>query len=197
MARARRIHQNVYLVGGAGLSDDPTDCCVYLIDFSGKLVLIDAGAGRSVGTIAHNIMELGLNPMDLSLVVVTHAHIDHVGGLSQIREQYGAKLAAHGSDADALKKGDDARTAASMYGVKLAPIEVDERLEGDSGSWSFGDSTLRWLHTPGHTPGSISPYLDIGGKRVLFGQDIHGPFSEKFGSKYEPLARINEQIARS
>ncbi len=195
MARARRVHQNVYLVGGAGISDD-ADCCVYLIDCRGKLVLIDSGAGRSVGTIGHNIMELGFDPMNLTLVVATHAHIDHVGGLSQIKEQYGARLAAHGADADALKNGDDARTAASMYGVRFAPLTVDERLDGETGSWTFGDSTLRWIHTPGHTPGSISPYLDTGGKRVLFGQDIHGPFSEKFGSNMEDWRRsMNKLLA--
>lgn len=181
MARARKVHENVYLVGGPGISHDE-DCCVYLIDFGKDLVLIDAGAGKSVGTLAHNIMELGFDPMNLSLVVVTHAHIDHVGGLIQMRDQYGAKLAAHSLDAEALKNADDAKTAASWYGITLPPIEVDERLEGESGSWTIGGKKLHWLFTPGHTPGSISPYLDTGGKRVLFGQDIHGPFQESFGS---------------
>jgi glyoxylase-like metal-dependent hydrolase (beta-lactamase superfamily II) len=41
---------------------------------------------------------------------------------------------------------------------------------------------LKWLHTPGHTPGSICLYLDRGEERVLFGQDIHGPFLPSFRS---------------
>ena len=79
MARARKVHENVYLVGGPGISHDQ-DCCVYLIDFGKELALIDAGAGKGTGTLVHNIMELGFDPMNLGLVVATHAHIDHVGG---------------------------------------------------------------------------------------------------------------------
>ena len=44
---------------------------------------------------------------------------------------------------------------------------------------------MHCLHTPGHTPGSISLYLDREEKRVLFGQDIHGPFHAAFGSDIE------------
>ena len=46
----------------------------------------------------------------------------------------------------------------------------------------FGEAELHCLHTPGHTPGSIVVYIDRGGKRILFGQDIHGPFLEIFRS---------------
>jgi glyoxylase-like metal-dependent hydrolase (beta-lactamase superfamily II) len=45
-----------------------------------------------------------------------------------------------------------------------------------------GGVNITCLHTPGHTPGSISPYLDRDGKRILFGQDIHGPFLKEFGA---------------
>jgi glyoxylase-like metal-dependent hydrolase (beta-lactamase superfamily II) len=181
MFKGLRIHGNVYQVGGPGLSDDQ-DCCVYLVDFDQELVLIDAGAGWSIDTIIHNISGLGFNPEKLSRVVATHCHIDHVGGLSLLRDRYQSRISAHTHDAEALEKADDRFTAASWYGVILSPLRVDERLEGEAGSWTFGEHTLYWLHTPGHTPGSISLYLDTEGKRVLFGQDIHGPFSESFGS---------------
>ncbi len=46
----------------------------------------------------------------------------------------------------------------------------------------IGEGRIVCLHTPGHTPGSISIILDRDGKRVLFGQDIHGPFADSFGS---------------
>jgi glyoxylase-like metal-dependent hydrolase (beta-lactamase superfamily II) len=130
-------------------------------------------------------MELGFDPINLALVVITHSHIDHVGGLIALRDQFGAKIAVHSLDAEALERADDTKTAASWYGIKLPPISVDQRLEGEQGSWTFGDRELHWIHTPGHTPGSISPYLDTGAKRVLFGQDIHGPFSQDFGSNLE------------
>ena len=45
-----------------------------------------------------------------------------------------------------------------------------------------GDLSLNFVHTPGHTPGSIAVYLDVEGQRFLFGQDIHGPFNPEWGS---------------
>jgi glyoxylase-like metal-dependent hydrolase (beta-lactamase superfamily II) len=181
MRQAHKIHENIYLVGGPGISDD-TDCNVYLIDCSSEMVLIDAGAGKSVNKMRDNIAELGLTFENISLLVCTHAHIDHVGGISRIRELTGARVAAHIKDADALEKADNTRTAALWYGMKLPAIMVDEHLEGEFGTWLLGGHVLNWLHTPGHTPGSISLYIDVGGQRILFGQDIHGPFLPEFKS---------------
>jgi glyoxylase-like metal-dependent hydrolase (beta-lactamase superfamily II) len=61
-------------------------------------------------------------------------------------------------------------------------MNVDRKLRGAEEVLTFGGEALHCLHTPGHTPGSISLYLDRGGKRILFGQDIHGPFHKAFGS---------------
>jgi glyoxylase-like metal-dependent hydrolase (beta-lactamase superfamily II) len=61
-------------------------------------------------------------------------------------------------------------------------MPVDRKLKGDQEILSFGNEELHCLHTPGHTPGSMSIYVDRRGKRVLFGQDIHGPFLDIFGS---------------
>lgn len=59
---------------------------------------------------------------------------------------------------------------------------MDRKLKGEEEILEFGKETLHCLHTPGHTPGSISIYLDRAGQRILFGQDIHGPFIKSFGS---------------
>lgn len=61
-------------------------------------------------------------------------------------------------------------------------MTVDIVLRGEEEALALGWLKLTCLHTPGHTPGGISPYVDIGGKRVLFGQDIHGPFHPAWGS---------------
>jgi glyoxylase-like metal-dependent hydrolase (beta-lactamase superfamily II) len=193
MFNGQKVHGNVYQVGGPDISDDQ-DCCVYLIDFDPELVLIDAGAGRGIDTIIHNISGLGFDPRKLSRAVATHAHIDHVGGLIPICDRYKTRICAHTQDAEALERADERFTAASWYGITLSPIRVDERLEGEAGSWTFGNQTLYWLHTPGHTPGSISLYLDTDGKRVLFGQDIHGPFSESFGSDLSLWRKSMEKL---
>ncbi len=159
----------------------PEDCCVYLVDL-GYPILIDAGAGKATRKLIANLERLGYSPRDLRLVVLTHCHIDHVGGASFLSERFGIPLAIHDLDAPAVENADERRTAASWYGVQLAPLVVKRRLVGEGGVIEGGASPLRWIHTPGHTPGSISLLADNGLYRVLFGQDIHGPFYASFGS---------------
>jgi glyoxylase-like metal-dependent hydrolase (beta-lactamase superfamily II) len=73
-------------------------------------------------------------------------------------------------------------TAANWYGTDFPPTPIDRRIIEDHEILVFGVDELHCLHTPGHTPGSISLYLDRGGKRILFGQDVHGPFLAGFKS---------------
>jgi glyoxylase-like metal-dependent hydrolase (beta-lactamase superfamily II) len=60
MKRSKAIADKVYAVGGPGLSQ-ASDCCVYLVDAGSEIVLIDTGAGESVGRIEKNIRSLGLD----------------------------------------------------------------------------------------------------------------------------------------
>lgn len=64
---------------------------------------------------------------------------------------------------------------------------VDQRLNTSHCSNNLQRTVLHCLHTPGHTPGGISPYLDVKGTRILFDQDIHGPgpFDPSWGSNKE------------
>jgi glyoxylase-like metal-dependent hydrolase (beta-lactamase superfamily II) len=175
------IINGVYLIGGSGITS-ADDAAIYLIDFAGDLVLIDAGAGRSSSQIVRNIEMLGLNPANLSHLILTHCHIDHIGSAPFFKEQYGTKILIHELDAQAVESGDSRKTAANWYGTTFPPTAVDRKLQGEHEILKFGEEEMHCLHTPGHTPGSISLYLDRGGKRVLFGQDIHGPFHKDFGS---------------
>jgi len=179
--KAKEIIRGVYLIGGPNitLSDD---AAVYLIDFAGELVLIDAGAGRSTAQIVQNIQMLGFNPGLISHLLLTHCHIDHIGSAPFFQKKYDAKIVIHELDAPPLETGDSTRTAANWYGTNFPPTKVDRKLQGTEEVLQFGIEQLHCLHTPGHTPGSISAYLDRDGKRVLFGQDIHGPFHKAFGS---------------
>jgi glyoxylase-like metal-dependent hydrolase (beta-lactamase superfamily II) len=195
----REIIKGIYLVGSSDITD-PKDCSVYLLDL-GELVLIDAGAGMSVDTIIHNIEELGLDPGNLSTVILTHCHIDHAGGAHEFKKRFGARIVIHNLDAAAVESGDKALTGASWYGVNFAPLAVDVRLARDEEFLYFGVLKLVCLHTPGHTPGSISVYLDKEDRRVLFGQDIHGPFLAEFGANMlhwqksmEALLALNADI---
>jgi len=87
---------------------------------------------------------------------------------------------AHELDADSIENGRG--TAAEAYGVSYTPCRVDVRLRGSGESLRFGSHELKVIHIPGHTPGSIAVYMDIDDTRVLFGQDIHGPYLPNWGA---------------
>jgi len=171
MAKPFKVWKDVYAVGGPELSH-PSDCCVYLID-CGELVLIDSGAGESFDQLVDNIKKLGFKPERLEALIVTHAHIDHIGALYQFQQRFGAKVIAHELDAEAIETGKD--VGAQFYGVTYKPCKVDIKLKNSEESLRYGSYEFKVLHIPGHTPGSIAVYVDME-KRVLFGQDIHGPY---------------------
>ncbi|MEN6624067.1 MAG: MBL fold metallo-hydrolase [Smithella sp.] len=179
--RIEEIIRGVYQIGGSNLTSGD-DAAIYLIDFADDLIMIDAGAGRSTNKIIQNIQMLGFNAGKVSNLILTHCHIDHIGSAPFFQKKYNTKIIIHELDAPAVEKGDSTRTAANWYGTTFPPTKVDRKLQGAEEILQFGSEKLYCLHTPGHTPGSISLYLDRDGKRVLFGQDIHGPFHKSFGS---------------
>ncbi len=193
MGKAEVIADGVYLVGGPGVSHSE-DATVFVITFPEELVMIDSGAGKSAGRLVKNIENSGLDPSKISTVILTHCHIDHIGAAPYFREHFGSRLVVHELDAEAIEKGDPVLTAANWYGTNFPPTPVDKKLKGDHEVLVFGSEELHCLHTPGHTPGSISIYLDRGGKRILFGQDIHGPFLPSFKSNVTLWRRSMEKL---
>lgn len=187
-----KIISDVYLVGSSDITH-PKDCSIYLMDL-GELVLIDTGAGISADAITQNIKKLGLDPGKLSTVILTHCHIDHSGGAHEFRERFGARIIIHDLDSAAVETGDKVLTGASWYGIDFAPLPVDVKLIKDEELLNFGTQKVVCLHTPGHTPGSISLYLDREGKRILFGQDIHGPFLPEFGANMSHWQKSMETL---
>ena len=190
---SEEIIPGVYLIGGPNVTG-ADDAAVYLIDFGSDLVLIDAGAGGSSSQLVRNIEMLGLNPALVFHVILTHCHIDHIGSAPYFRQHFGSNIIIHEKDARALETGDSIKTAANWYGSTFPPTKVDQKLKGAHEILKFGDEELHCLHTPGHTPGSISIYLDRAGKRVLFGQDIHGPFNQAFGSDIEAWKKSMQML---
>ena len=172
----KQITDHVYHVGDSG-------CSVFLVDTksSDGLVLIDCGMSIQL---LKKIKNVGLSVQNIQHCILTHFHIDHIGAgfdLKNLNKR--VKFYAHEFDADAIEeKGYDSKTAASWYGVRYHPVKLERRLKGDIDTLTIGDHDFHCIHTPGHTPGSISILLEINGTKVLFGQDIHGPFMRDFGS---------------
>ena len=184
----------IFCVGGPEISH-PQDALVYLIKGEEKTTLIDAGAGNGSAVIWENIQKAGVNPENLAYLILTHGHIDHIGGAAFFQERTRCLTVAHELDQEAIESGDPGLTAASWYGVDLPPLRIDRVLKDKIEELPLGHKEkLICLHTPGHTPGSISLYIDRQKQRVLFGQDIHGPFSKAFGSNLSDWQNSMEEL---
>lgn len=186
------ITKGIFIVGGPDITDG-RDGCVYLLDL-GELVLIDTGAGWSVDRIIKNIEGLGFDPGNLSRILLTHCHIDHIGGAPEIKKRFGSKIYAHKLDAPPIENGDQILTAATWYQATFPPTSVDVKLNSLEEILEIGEEKIICLHTPGHTPGSICIYLDRDGKKILFAQDLHGPLLEEFGSSLRDWDRSTQKL---
>lgn len=192
--KAEAVVDGIYLVGGPNVSRSD-DATVFVIAFPGEeLVMIDAGAGRSVNILLRNIEAAGLDPTKISTIILTHCHIDHIGSAPGFRSRFGSRILIHELDAEAVANGDPIKTAANWYETEFPPTPIDLRISGEHETLIFGGEMLHCLHTPGHTPGSISVYLDREGKRILFGQDIHGPFMASFESDIAMWKKSMEKL---
>ena len=172
---------HVFQVGGGSLSS-ADDCLVYLVEGDSVSVLIDTGAGQSVKTILDNMNTAGIDLTKIKYIAATHGHIDHIGGLHAFKTKLQAQVIAHRLELPAIEEGRPSLTAADWYGVTYQPVQPDIVLKGESGSLDLEGLQLNWYHIPGHTRGSIAVTVNTDGKKVLFGQDIHGPFHPAWGS---------------
>lgn len=186
------IVKDIFMVGGPEITDH-RDGCVYLVHLD-ELILIDTGAGWSVEKIAGNIQRLGFDPQNLGKIILTHCHIDHIGGAPEIKKRFGSKLYIHQLDAPPLEQGDPILTAATWYQTSFPPTAVDVKFNLTEETLTIGEQKIVCLHTPGHTPGSICLYLDKDRKRILFAQDLHGPLLEEFGSNLHDWDRSTKKL---
>ncbi|KRR23072.1 subclass B3 metallo-beta-lactamase [Bradyrhizobium lablabi] len=138
---------NVYYVGTNGLAS-------YLITSPQGHILVDMVMPEATSQIKANIEKLGFKLTDIKYLVNTHAHIDHTGGLAEMKQASGAQMVAGEADKPLLEGGyypgaqeDDA--------LKFPPVKVDRTVrEGDK--VTVGDVTLTARETPGHSPGCTS-----------------------------------------
>ncbi len=112
-------------------------------------VIVDTGTGDNIQYIKNSLKNAGLSVNDLSLIVNTHNHYDHIGG----NRFFDLEVAMHREDASAVEEGDDESTVANMFGRSIKGLKVDRKLEEGDKIHSF-----KVLHTPGHTKGGICLY---------------------------------------
>jgi len=138
---------NVYYVGTDGLAS-------YLITSPQGHILVDTVMPEATSQIKANIEKLGFKVTDVKYLLNTHAHIDHTGGLAEMKVASGAQLVAGEADKPLLEGGyyPGAREETVL---NFPPVKVDRTVrEGDT--VTVGDVTLTARETPGHSPGCTS-----------------------------------------
>jgi hydroxyacylglutathione hydrolase len=138
-------------------------------------VLVDTGNPGQGPTVVTRLAEHGVDPRDLGLIIITHAHRDHTGSLHFLKEASGAPVLAHRLDADPISQGRDSPLGADSCMGRLLKLllpegsassegvlEPDIVLDEDPFDLTPYGVCGRILHTPGHTPGSLSLLMDSG-----------------------------------
>ena len=158
----------------------------YLIK-SKKPILVDTGLRGSVGKILKKISSEGINPKDISLIVITHAHSDHTGSLKELKDATGAKVAVGKTDSDYLAHGMNFPVYSKKIFFKiiasfLPRISMKEGINADiviSSETDLSEYGIpgKIIPTPGHTQGSLSVVLDSG--EAIVGDLFSGGFIRK------------------
>ncbi len=148
------------------------DSNVYLITGEHPIV-VDAGTGSSTDAIISEIRRFSSS--DPELIVATHCHYDHVGGLAQLMEAFDCPAVAGWRDAPYIRSADPLYTVSGLFESTMSPAEVGDVRSGDT--ISSGEHTFQVIETPGHTPGGICLYE--GSTGYLISGDVL--FSNGFG----------------
>jgi glyoxylase-like metal-dependent hydrolase (beta-lactamase superfamily II) len=122
-------------------------------------VLVDTGHLFNLGVLKRSIEKDGLDLRDIDLLILSHGHPDHCEATSKLQELTGARIAMHELEEKCLSNH-------TLYG-SIPSFKVDFHL---ADQLDIGGVKLQILHTPGHTPGSISIYWPDRG--VLFTGDV-------------------------
>ena len=176
-----------------------TDRMVYaFLILCEKITLIDSGVSRSEKRIFDYIRQIGRDPKEISTLILSHSHPDHIGAARAIQEETQCKILAHRGEVDWIEdtsKQQRERPVPGFDSLVLGPVEVDRFLE-DGEIISFGDKVAaRVIHTPGHSRGSISLLFDDGktlftADAVLLENDL--PMYEDISDSVESIRKLSK-----
>jgi metallo-beta-lactamase class B len=157
-----KIVGNVYYVGANNIAS-------ILIATPRGHILIDTGTQKMAAVVFPNIVKLGFKPADIKVLMLSHAHYDHMETMESIRRMTGATVAALAPEVPALVSGHDL-SSSETWGQE--PIQVGRVLQSGE-DINLGGSTIKVIWTPGHTLGAAAYFINTqeNGKsyQVVFG----------------------------
>jgi metallo-beta-lactamase class B len=144
-----RIHGNTYFVGTCGITS------ILITDPAGD-ILIDGGTEKDADLIAANVRKLGFDIRNVKILLNSHEHFDHVGGIAELQRMSGAQLLASPAAAAVLNSGAPGEGDPQAAIDKSFPAAHVDRVIGDREQVRIGNTVVTAVATPGHTPGALT-----------------------------------------
>jgi glyoxylase-like metal-dependent hydrolase (beta-lactamase superfamily II) len=180
---------------------------VYFIKTNDGYILVDVGMPNLEDELELVFEKAGVDPESVHLIILTHGHMDHVGSIAHARQITGAKVLCHQSFAEHLENGDIEpavpqnftgrllNVMTGLSGTTFEGVTPDIVVEKEFHLGEFGISG-KIIHTPGHSPSSISIILDNG--ETLVGDLIREerPGEIGLGMFYEDSDAVLQSIQR-
>ncbi len=187
-----KVFDNLYYVGEQAYS-------AWAVITSAGIIIIDPVYDYSVEEqVVGGLKKLGFDPSQIKHVVVSHAHRDHAGGAWYLQERFGARVMLTAADWDLLARN-----------TQKWPKPKRDVVVADGQQLTLGDTTLTFIHTPGHTPGTMSTLVPVkdrgkphvaalwGGTGFNFTITPEHPAAHWFDSYIKSAQRFREAAAKA
>ncbi len=181
-----KIWGNLYFVGTQPAS-------THIIDTGEGLIMLDSGYRASLPVVLSHMREIGLDINDLKYIVHTHGHVDHMSATAELVRMTGAKTFLGKEDKDYANGKVDLTYSTEFGMVWDDPFEPDV-LISDGDEIKLGNTVIRCVATPGHTPGCMTFIFDVEGDGKTYRAALHGgmgintmsrSFLDKYGLSYD------------
>jgi metallo-beta-lactamase class B len=141
-----KVFDNLYHVGPGYVS-------VWLLTTPEGAIVFDSAQEPYVDYVIANIRKAGVDPKSIRYIILSHGHLDHVGGAAKIQEVSGARVIAVEED---WKMMEELASRPGRGGAQPARMPKRDMVVKDGDTLRLGGQSLRFHHTPGHTPGVLT-----------------------------------------
>ncbi len=135
------------------------DSNIGFLDSGSSKVLIDTGTGVYSNQLQYALEQVGSSLESITDVLLTHSHIDHIGGVIPLLKEASPRIHLHKAEADLINSGDMSLTLGETFGSDMPPIKIEGLLE-EGHTLELGNLKVKVLHTPGHSAGSVCYHIE-------------------------------------